>query len=312
MAVAYRASAQVFGTTASTSITIPASVQAGDIIVLQAVGGWAPTAPAGWTVDYSDVSSSNVRCFVAYKIAGAGDGGTNVTVTWQSSYNNVLNLIAVSGATAIRSTAHNRSSSGNSALTGPLSVANGDMVAYLGGTRQAASIITLDRGVTDISARDGSNNFSGIVGHEAVAANGFVGANFTATGGAGYLYSEIVFDGGNAAPTYGLISTNYLEVASAGMGGVQVGANYLEVATTGIGGLQVSANYVEVAASAAAAQIEVIYAEALSAGNPMAQYEAMYAEVLSTGSPMTQLQATYLEVLTFSNIAHRKGWGIIK
>jgi len=293
MPAAYRASAQVFGTTTSTVITIPASVQAGDILVLQAAGGWAPNVPAGWTADFYDNTSSNVRCFVAYKTAGAGDAGTDITVTWQGAYNHVVNIAAVSGAVGIRSTSHKRSSSGNSDTTGPSSVAVDDAVIFFGGIRQAGTTISINRGTVDFSARDGANNFSGIIAHEDITVGGSVSASFTSTFGGGYLYSHVVFDGGNIIPPVAIVAADYVEVLAAGVAAARVSSDYVEVLNGGL----------------PKAQIEMSYLEVLT-NSPTIQAEAVYAEILSGGAPLLQTESVYAEVLASVAVRY-KGWGII-
>lgn len=280
MPVAYRASAQVFGATTSTSITIPASVQSGDILILQAVGGWVPNAPAGWTVDFAE-SGSNIGSLVAYKTAGAGDAGAGVTVTWNNAYNHVVNLVAISGGVAVRTPGrHLRSSGGGTGTPGLKPCAAGDMTVYLGGNRQDGGAPALSRGTAVASAMDGSNIFGGVIGYESILANEDVQCTFTSpTSGSGYEYSMMVISGGGTPTVSNVVEAAYLEVMANASSNVQVESQYIEVAAGGNAKLQIENQYLEVMSS-----------------NPLIQTELVYLEVLTNPTLVTQF----------------RGWGILK
>jgi hypothetical protein len=182
---------------------------------------------------------------------------------------------------------------------------------YLGGIRQATSIIAVDRGTTDLSARDGFNNFSGIVAHEAVSLGSSTGANFTATGGSGYFYSELVVNGGAVIPTSAVVSADYVEVLTAGLPASRVESNYVEVLSGGAPKAQIEATYLEVLTNTPTMRTESVYAEVLVGGSSQLQTSAVYVEVMDGGNPQMQTVAVYAEVIS-SVQKHLKGWGIIK
>ncbi len=302
MAITYRASAQVFGTTSSTNITIPVSVQIGDLLVMQAVGGWYPTVPAGWTADYTNSSSGNIRGFVAYRTAQSGDAGSAVTISWQSSFNHVINMIAVSGSTTIRpSTIHDHSSTLGSATLGPVSAASGDCIVYLGGNRQVGGVPTLSRGTTAVSAADGSNVITGIVAYEILGANELITTTFTTpSSGSGHLYSLLIVSDGGTPTNYALVSSNYTETLLVGAGNAQVESNYVETLLSAPSLAQVESNYVEVLHSTVNAQIATVYTEALAAGTPDARVATVYSEALAAGTPDARIGTVYTEALISS------------
>lgn len=213
MAVSYRASAQAFSSASTTPIVIPASVQVGDLLILQAVGGWVPSVPAGWTQEYAK-AGTNIGSFVAYKTATAGDVGATVTVNWNSGYNNVVNLIAIAGGSGIRTpAAHLWSSSGGTGTSVAQSAAAGDMVVYIGGNRQDGGPPTLSRGTVDLAAADGSTVAAGVIGHELLASDSQVSCTFTApSNGSGYEYSVLLVSGGGTVPTNVVMSRESVAV----------------------------------------------------------------------------------------------------
>ncbi len=299
MAIAYRASAQVFGTTTSTNITIPAGVQIGDMLVMHAVGGWAPSVPAGWTQDYLNSTSGNIRACVAYRVAQAGDAGSTLTVTWAGGYNHVINIIAVSGSTTFRTpTQHYHSSTGGTAVIGPDGAANGDFVIYLGGNRQDGGPPTLSRGTTAISAADGSTIAGGFVAYELMGADAVITNTLTTSiQGSGYLYSLMVLSDGNPVVNPAVTSSNYVEALTVSQSNAQVESNYVEALTVSQSNAQVESNYVEVLHSTAAAEVDAVYAEALVNGTPYAEIESVYAEALVNGTPYAEIESVYAEAL---------------
>lgn len=213
MAVSYRASAQAFSSASTTPIVIPATVQAGDLLILQAVGGWTPSVPAGWTQEYA-YSSTNIGSFVAYKTATAGDASSTVTVNWNSGYNNVVNLIAIAGGAGIRTPAsHLWSSGGGTGTPATQGAAAGDMVVYIGGNRQDGGPPTLSRGTVDVSNKDSANVAAGVIGHELLALDSQVSCTFTApSSGSGYEYSVLLVSGGGTVPTNVVMSRESVAV----------------------------------------------------------------------------------------------------
>ena len=195
MALSVRGTAQAFSTASTTVVMIPIATQAGDMLILQAVGGWAPSVPSGWNTEYSK-ASTNIGSFVASKVAGAGDAGTNVTVSWSGAYNNVINLIVIAGGGyGIRpAQGHLWASSGGTGTPGPVAGVAGDMVVYIGGNRNDGGAPTLSRGTVDVAAADSSTIAAGVIGHEILTADeSGISCTFTApTSGNGYEYSVLV------------------------------------------------------------------------------------------------------------------------
>ena len=101
---AFRAAASTpfNGTDASSqAITIPSTVQVGDVLILGAVSNSAgpPSTPAGWTaIDTWTGSFSHHK--LLYRVAQAGDAGSTVTVTLGSAGRLSLGMSCYSGALA--------------------------------------------------------------------------------------------------------------------------------------------------------------------------------------------------------------------
>lgn len=103
MPVAFRASTENHVTSGALTLTIPATVQAGDCMLL--VGGqndagvtaydWA--TPAGWTLIGSGRAGSNFFSAMWYRVAQAGDPGTNVFLDTESTGKSCAILAAYSG-----------------------------------------------------------------------------------------------------------------------------------------------------------------------------------------------------------------------
>lgn len=103
MAIAFRASAEGHATTGSVSVTIPASVQAGDLLVVVAGlnnGGnatydWA--VPDGWTKRDDRSVGSNLYGAVYIKTAVSGDAGSTFTLTSNTTGKSCVIVAAYSG-----------------------------------------------------------------------------------------------------------------------------------------------------------------------------------------------------------------------
>lgn len=98
--IAYRASASGTATTvgASKQVVIPATVQAGDLMILGYAGSQTqPDAtPAGWTL-LQQGQGGTVFATWWFRVAQAGDAGTTVTITAASNAKTALTLVAWSG-----------------------------------------------------------------------------------------------------------------------------------------------------------------------------------------------------------------------
>ena len=194
-AVSLRDKVQVFANGASTSVTIPATIQAGDVLILQAVGAWAPTIPSGWSSLYAN-SGMNIGSFVATKIAPAGDAGSSVAVAWRGNESGVLNLIAlVTPGYGFRRMSNDWSSSGATLVPADLSsVNNGDWVLAFGANRATNNVPVITGTTVDASGSGGTTTFSGVIAHEALGYD-IVNASYqfnAPSGGNGYEYTLLV------------------------------------------------------------------------------------------------------------------------
>lgn len=103
MAIAFRDTAKTITANLATSVavTIPATVQTGDVLVFVAQSGFLTTlgTPAGWTAAGAqvDATSSSARMF--YRVAQPGDAGATVTSTVSTGSGRLLGFVeAYSGA----------------------------------------------------------------------------------------------------------------------------------------------------------------------------------------------------------------------
>lgn len=71
------------GAAASLSVQMPASVDAGDLLLMHACNGESRTftTPSGWTSMGSIASSGTMRSIIYYKVATGSEGGSTVTLT---------------------------------------------------------------------------------------------------------------------------------------------------------------------------------------------------------------------------------------
>ncbi len=167
------------GTTSSLSITLPAAIVAGDLLVLQASSGfYAPTLPSGWT--QIDSKSTNHPGLIAYKTAITADAGATLTVTFAGSFYCALSAMVVIGAATVRGYLDPTTATvANSTTVGSVAAVAGDLMLYLGQYRNNSSpgVLTLSRGTVDagISA---SSDHSTVVGHEEITTGGSISQTF--------------------------------------------------------------------------------------------------------------------------------------
>ena len=98
--IAYRASATASVNAALAKVTVPASVQAGDGLVLFATSNTntnVTTGPAGWTFLGEQISGTDTRTRLYSKVAGACDAGRQVSLTYAAATKVDLSLSAYSG-----------------------------------------------------------------------------------------------------------------------------------------------------------------------------------------------------------------------
>lgn len=103
MAIAYRGSTEAHVTSGSLTITIPAAVQAGDVLLLfggmndggTTANDWS--TPAGWTLLDSGHVGTNLFAALWTKVAQAGDSGTAVTLATSNAGKACAMIAAYSG-----------------------------------------------------------------------------------------------------------------------------------------------------------------------------------------------------------------------
>ncbi len=100
--IAYVDSASRSGNSASLAVTVPATVAAGDTLVLTASMGNATsgTAPSGWTRVGDETNTSALRSGVWVRRATASDAGSPVTVTMEATHKIALSVTAYRGVDA--------------------------------------------------------------------------------------------------------------------------------------------------------------------------------------------------------------------
>jgi PKD repeat protein len=99
--IAFRASAGVLQNQVNTNLSVPNTVQPGDVMLLFASTNNAvsQTAPTGWTM-LGTQTSQTLMTTIWEKVAVTGDAGSKVTVVLDSANKTDLHLLAYSGATA--------------------------------------------------------------------------------------------------------------------------------------------------------------------------------------------------------------------
>ena len=99
--IAFRGVAGVNGNTAKPTLTVPASVQAGDALALLVTTktGTVHTPPAGWTAVNQSAGTAALTS-VWQKVATAGDAGSSVAVTLSELTKVDVRLLAYSGTAA--------------------------------------------------------------------------------------------------------------------------------------------------------------------------------------------------------------------
>jgi PKD repeat protein len=101
--VGFRGSATFSGNAATNKVTIPASVQAGDALLLFVTTNTQTavvTAPAGWTAAGTQTVSTDLQTLLYTKLAAATDASKVQTIVFATATKADLTLLAYSGAAA--------------------------------------------------------------------------------------------------------------------------------------------------------------------------------------------------------------------
>ena len=129
--IAFRDSAQVTSRgTSSVAVTVPASVQAGDglVLVLSTNSTVTGTAPAGWTQAFVQPAGTTMTTQVFSRVATGTDAGTTVSVPLSGSAKVTLQLLAYDGTstTAPVASVTGATDTGGTAHTTPTATAAAD------------------------------------------------------------------------------------------------------------------------------------------------------------------------------------------
>ena len=97
--VVFRGQATTTSVVADPRVVIPASVLAGDALLLFATTNTLVTAttPAGWTLEGRQQSNTDTQTFLYSKVAVANDAGRNAALTYSAVTKSTLTLLAYSG-----------------------------------------------------------------------------------------------------------------------------------------------------------------------------------------------------------------------
>lgn len=182
--VALRGATGVFGRDVrSLAVTVPASVQARDGIVLVLSTNSAATgrAPAGYTLRRTQTSATGITTQLFSHVAGAADHGTRLTVALTASAKATLQLLAYSGTSATDPVAAvtSRADIGGTGHTTPTATAaaRSRVVSVWSDTSTRARRWTAPGTVAVRSslAGVGTNDVATLVGDSGVPASGRVG-----------------------------------------------------------------------------------------------------------------------------------------
>ena len=143
-AAEFRAAAGSSRNAATTSVVVPASVQAGDVLVMFVSTNRLATVttPAGWTQLGSRTDGSDLRSWAFTRTAAAGTPGSSVTVALDAQSKVDLSLVAYSDAgsvTASASVAESGSGTSHQAPAAPVS-ASGSRVVHHWATKVNSAV----------------------------------------------------------------------------------------------------------------------------------------------------------------------------
>ncbi len=160
----FRAAATANTTTAAAAITVPASVQSGDqlILIITANSATTATTPAGWTLrGTAEDGSPDMRSWVFTRAAVAGTAGSTVTSTLGASVKVARTLLAYTGASSPTSVTSSLKDTSTTALAAPsAAVAGADtaVINYWSDKTSENSGWTLPGTVTSRSTSVGSGS----------------------------------------------------------------------------------------------------------------------------------------------------------
>jgi len=165
--IAFVAGTTTNGNATTESVTVPASVTAGNGMLLIATGtsATAQTAPAGWTlVGSSPSSTSTITTTVWQRVATATDAGTSVSVGFGAVVHGTVQLVAYSGTngtTPVASFTVMAAASSTTSVVTPAGTAaiNGEwVVSYWAAKSSTVTGWTVPGSVTNRGAANGSGS----------------------------------------------------------------------------------------------------------------------------------------------------------
>lgn len=189
-AISYVASATALGNDDLGSLTLPASVQANDVILAQVTirrrtGGNNVTTPSGWTLLGSQIQDDDVLQSLYYRVAASGDASTSHTWDFDGNGNRryILGALVFRGvdtanpvnvfSTAISPAADTVMTASSVTTT----QANTYLVAFYG-LDTGDRTMTAAAGMSEVYEREESTASAGLTvmaAHEALAASGATG-----------------------------------------------------------------------------------------------------------------------------------------
>ena len=102
--IEFRAAAEATANWSTARVTVPASVQESDALLLFVTTNKALTPvsdpPAGWTREGTELSRSDTETTLYSKVATAGDAGQDVTVAFAATTKSAITLLAYAGTAA--------------------------------------------------------------------------------------------------------------------------------------------------------------------------------------------------------------------
>ena len=199
---ALRAAVSANSTTTSASVVVPASVQAGDLLVLVVTANTATTAttPSGWTLRGTQQDGTpDVTSWVFTGSAAANTAGSTVAVTLGKSSKVARTLVAYSGAGNPAAVVSSVMGASSTALATPATaVASADAVvlSYWADKSASNSGWTLPGNVTSRSTSigAGSGRITAAIGDSVVGAGNWSGAtaNSTVAGTKGIAWTIVL------------------------------------------------------------------------------------------------------------------------
>ncbi len=192
--IGFRASAQASFNQTTARVTIPSTVQASDgmlLFVSVNANVTVTTPPAGWTLEGSQTSGTDMKTFLYSRVAVANDAGKNAAVTFSATAKASLNLVAYDGTAAdpvatFASAGETTSRSTHTTPASTVATAGSYVVSYWADKSSATTTAwTLPAGQTQRStaAGTGSGRVSAVVSDPNAPSGTGATTPRTATGG---------------------------------------------------------------------------------------------------------------------------------